>query len=415
MKFIISLAFKNLTRYKRRTMITAGAIAVGIMMFIMVDSMLAGAEYESVRNLKWYETSSVRIYNEDYWENRFQLPLDINIPDALDVTARLDAAGYTASPRTVFSGDLILNANDFGEDGNIPVTVTAIDPETDFDVFHFGDTLIDGRFLNRGEEAALLGSWLAEDIGAEVGYWITIVTRGNGGFYEAIDLEVAGIVNCPNPNVNRTLIMMPFDTASDYLAMEGAATEINIRLPDSADVEAETEAVSRVINGSGLVAMDWKNMAADYLAIAEAKRGGTGIILVLIFIIAAVGISNTMLMAIFERIRELGMMRSLGMPDRRIRSAFIVEAAGIGLIGSVLGIILGILVNLYVVNIGFDFGFIMRDMDIGYRIQSVMRGVWNIDTMVLSFFAGTIISTLVAYFPTGRALKMDIPTCLRHQ
>ena len=62
MKFIISLAFKNLTRYKRRTMITAGAIAVGIMMFIMVDSMLAGAEYESVRNLKWYETSSVRIY-----------------------------------------------------------------------------------------------------------------------------------------------------------------------------------------------------------------------------------------------------------------------------------------------------------------------------------------------------------------
>ena len=385
------------------------------MMFIMVDSMLAGAEYESVRNLKWYETSSVRIYNEDYWENRFQLPLDINIPDALDVTARLDAAGYTASPRTVFSGDLILNANDFGEDGNIPVTVTAIDPETDFDVFHFGDTLIDGRFLNRGEEAALLGSWLAEDIGAEVGYWITIVTRGNGGFYEAIDLEVAGIVNCPNPNVNRTLIMMPFDTASDYLAMEGAATEINIRLPDSADVEAETEAVSRVINGSGLVAMDWKNMAADYLAIAEAKRGGTGIILVLIFIIAAVGISNTMLMAIFERIRELGMMRSLGMPDRRIRSAFIVEAAGIGLIGSVLGIILGILVNLYVVNIGFDFGFIMRDMDIGYRIQSVMRGVWNIDTMVLSFFAGTIISTLVAYFPTGRALKMDIPTCLRHQ
>ena len=333
----------------------------------------------------------------------------------LDVTARLDNAGYTASPRTIFSGDLILNANDFGEDGNIPVTVTAIDPETDFDVFHFGDTLIDGRFLERGEEAALLGSWLAEDIGAEVGYWITIVTRGNGGFYEAIDLEVAGIVNCPNPNVNRTLIMMPFDTASDYLAMEGAATEINIRLPDSADVEAETEAVSRVINGSGLVAMDWKNMAADYLAIAEAKRGGTGIILVLIFIIAAVGISNTMLMAIFERIRELGMMRSLGMPDRRIRSAFIVEAAGIGLFGSVLGIILGILVNLYVVNIGFDFGFIMRDMDIGYRIQSVMRGVWNIDTMVLSFFAGTIISTLVAYFPTGRALKMDIPACLRHQ
>ncbi|HAK47075.1 MAG TPA: ABC transporter permease [Spirochaeta sp.] len=415
MKFIISLAFKNLTRYKRRTLITAGAIAVGIMMFIMIDSMLAGAEFESVRNLKWYETASVRIYNDGYWENRHQLPLDINVPDAEGITAKLEDAGYTASPRTVFSGDMILNADDFGEDGNIPVTVTAIDPQLDFDIFHFGDTLAAGRFLERGEEAALLGSWLAEDIGAKVGYWITIITRGNGGFYESMDLEVVGIVNCPNPNVNRGLVMMPFDTAGDYLAMDGAATEINIKLSDSADVEAAASDIQKLFNGSGLTALDWKYMAADYLALAEAKRGGTGIILFLIFIIAAVGISNTMLMAIFERIRELGMMRSLGMSDGKIRAAFVVEAAGIGLIGSFIGVILGILVNLFVVNIGFDVGFILRDMDIGYRIQSVMRGVWNVDTIGLAFIAGTVISTIVAFFPTGKALKMDIPACLRHQ
>ncbi len=419
MKFIISLAFKNLTRYKRRTLITAGAIAVGIMMFIMIDSMLKGAEYESVRNLKWYETSSVRLYNEEYWENRHQLPLDINISDADTVVAELESAGYTSAARTVFSGDLILNADDFGEDGNMPVQITAIDPEKDFKVFHFTDTLIDGRFLNTGEEAVLLGSWMAEDIGAEVGYWITIVTRGNGGFYESMDLEVVGIVNCPNPNVNRGLVMMPLDTAGDYLAMEGAATEINIRLSDKADVEAETAIIQKIVDKAGfsekLTALDWKYMAADYLAIAQAKRGGTGMVLFLIFIIAAVGISNTMLMAIFERIRELGMMRSLGMPDKKIRAAFLVEASGIGMIGSIIGVILGILVNIYVVNIGFDFGFIMRDMDIGYRIQSVMRGVWNFDTMIGAFFAGTVISTLVAFFPTGKALKMDIPSCLRHQ
>ncbi len=230
-----------------------------------------------------------------------------------------------------------------------------------------------------------------------------------------MDLEIAGIVNCPNPNVNRTLVMMPLDTADDYLAMEGAATEININLSDSADVDAEAAAIRNYINGGGLSVMTWSALAADYLAIAEAKRGGTGIILFLIFIIAAVGISNTMLMAIFERIRELGMMRSLGMSDAHIRAAFVIEAAGIGLIGSVIGIVLGILVNLFVVNIGFDVGFVLRDMDIGYRIQSVMRGIWNFDTMIVAFFAGTIISTIVAIFPTGKALKMDIPSCLRHQ
>ena len=180
-------------------------------------------------------------------------------------------------------------------------------------------------------------------------------------------------------------------------------------------ITKEAASIQRIADGSGLTAMTWRTMAADYLAVAEAKRGGTGMILFLIFIIAAVGISNTMLMAIYERIRELGMMRSLGMADSGIRAAFVVEAAGIGLIGSLIGIVLGILINLWVVNVGFDFSFISRDMDIGYRIQSVMRGVWNIKTMIGAFFAGTIISTIVAFIPTGRALRMDIPDCLRHQ
>lgn len=415
MKFLITLAFKNLTRYKRRTVITAAAIAVGLMMFIFIDSMLRGAEYESVRNLKWYETSSIRLYHEDYWQNRFQRPLDLNIPDAEGLISELETAGYTAAPRVTFSGDMILNPVDFGEAGNLPVMVTAIDVERDFDVFHFGDTLMEGRFAEPGEEAVMLGSWLAEDIGAEVGAWITIVTRGNGGFYEAMDLQIVGLLNCPNPNVNRTLVMMPLKTADDYLAMDGAATEINIRLADSADVPAAIQEIRGVLNGESLALMGWRDLAKDYLAMAEAKRGGTGLILLLIFIIAAVGISNTMLMAIFERIRELGMMRSLGMSDRKIRLAFMLEAAGIGFIGSILGVILGVLANIWIIYWGLDFSWMLRDMDIGYRIQGIFRGAWNPEVIALAFVAGIVISTVVAYIPTGRALKMSIPDCLRHQ
>ncbi len=415
MKFLISLAFKNLTRYKRRTLITAGAIAFGLMMYIFVDSLLLGIEIESVRNLKWFETASARILNDDYWENRYQKPLDINIPDPDSIISKLDINGIIATKRIEFSGDLILNSVDFGEDGNMAVVVTAIDPIRDFDVFEFDTTLQEGRFLEGDDDAVILGSWLAEDIGAELGYWITIVTRGNGGFYEAMDLEIVGIVNCPNPNVNRTLIMMPIDVADEYLAMEGASTEINIKLPESTDVEKEVIRIQSLLNGDDLTVMSWKSMAADYLAIAEAKRGGSGMILFLIFLIAAVGISNTMLMAIFERIRELGMMRSLGMSDKKIRIAFMLEAAGIGLIGSIMGVFLGIIVNFFVVKYGINYGDMYRDMDIGYRVQAIIRGAWNFNTMGIAFFAGIFISTLVAFFPTKRALKMDIPSCLRHQ
>ena len=417
MRFIISLALKNLTRYKRRTIITAVAIAVGLMMYIVVDSILLGAEFESMRNLRWYETASARIMHPDYWEERLMRPLDISIDDPNTIVDALRKEGIAAAPRTMFSADLILYSDDFGEDGNMPVQVTAVNPELDNTVFRFEDTLIEGRFVESGTNELVIGSWFAEDIGAKVGYWVTLVTRGNGGFYEAMDMQIVGIVNCPNPNVNRTLLMVPIDTIGDYLAMEGAATEINIALPENAEIAEEVARIQQLIDPSGndLLVVSWDDLARDYVALAEAKRSGTGMILFLVFIIAAVGISNTMLMAIYERIRELGMMRALGMNDRSIQLAFMVEAGGIGLIGSTIGVLLGIAINFYMVNVGIDFGLLMRDMDMGYRIQSSFRGTWSPSTIITAFFFGSILSMLVAWIPTRRALKMDIPSCLRHQ
>lgn len=418
MKFLIILSMKNLARHKRRTLITASAIAMGILIFIYIDSLLMGADRESIRNLKWYETSSVRITNNDYWDKRFQLPLDINIPDSELVIDDLSDAGITATGRVVFSADMIINKHDFGEEGSLSVSVTAVDVERDFNVFHYGDTLVKGRFLEPGDDAVLLGSWLAEDIGADIGYYITIVTRGNGGFYEAMDMEIVGIVNCPNPYVNRKLLMMPLDVADEYLYMRGAVTEIDVKLPDSysnEEVDKTVIEIKHLLAGRDLSVQSWTEMAADYLAGMEMERAGSGLILFLIFIIAAVGISNTMLMSIFERTRELGMMRALGMEDNNIAITFMIEAAGIGLIGSLIGIIISLPLVYHLIHTGLDYGYFMRDMDMMYRIQSIFRGAWNMETMALSLLAGTLISTLVAYIPTRRALKMDIPACLRHQ
>ena len=419
MRFIITLAMKNLARYKRRTAITAIAIALGLMMYLIVDSMLLGIEQESERNLIWYETSSIRIHQKAYWPDRLLLPLEEGIEKPQSVIDLLKKAGYTATERTMFKADMILYSDDFGEDGNLSVMVTAIDPGQDNEVFHFEDTLVEGRLLNKGDQDALLmGSWLAEDIGAKVGYWVTLVTRGNGGFFEAVDLQIVGIVNCPNPNVNRTLLMMDKDVAGSILGMDQGVTEIDILLPNRADLDSEVMKIQTALNTAGLddlEARSWRDLAKDYLAIAEAKRGGTGIILFLVFIIAAVGISNTMLMAMYERTRELGMMRALGMKDSHIRLAFIFEAGGIGLLGALVGIALGALGNIFMVNVGIDYGSLLRDMDFGYRIQSIIRGTWSIKSFVITFVSGISLSMLVSLIPIRRALKMDIPACLRHQ
>ncbi|MFA6772749.1 ABC-type transport system, involved in lipoprotein release, permease component [Sphaerochaeta associata] len=418
MKFILQLAAKNLMRYKRRTAITAVAIAFGLMMYVFVDSLLLGAELESMRNLRWYETASLRVHDSAYWEDRYFLPLDASIESPQPILDLLKAEGITATARTSFAADMILYQDDFGEDGNMSVQVTAINPATDFDVYRFENTLIEGRFLQSGEmDGIVLGSWFAEDIGAKVGYWVTLVTRGKGGFYEAFDMQVVGIINCPNPNVNRSLVMMDIQAADLYLAMDGSISSIDIVLGEKSNLNEVVQSLQPKLQAidADLTLYTWEDLARDYLAILEAKQGGTGMILFLVFIIAAVGVSNTMLMAMYERMRELGMMRALGMRDRDILLAFLFEAGGIGLLGSVVGILLGCLANLYLVNVGFDFGFMLRDMDIGFRIQNVMRGAWSIPTLIKAFLSGIGLSMIVAFLPIRRALKLDIPTCLHHQ
>jgi len=418
LKFAFLLAMKNLSRYKRRTFVTAIAIALGLAMYLIVDSLILGMEEESIRNLLWYETSSIRIHTQEYWPDRQLYPLEQGIDQPEKVLELLRKEGWTATGRTMFTGDMILYSDDFGEDGNMGVLVTAIDPATDNDVFHFEDTLIEGRLLTKDDdEEVLMGSWFAQDIGAKVGYWITLVTRGKGGFFGAVDLQIVGIVNCPNPNVNRTLLMMNKDSADALLGMEGSVTEIDIRLPMHSDVDKEVVRLQQLLNVSDLdlEARNWKVLAKDYLSALEADKGGSAIILFLVFLIAAVGISNTMLMSMYERTRELGMMRAMGMKDSHILLSFLFEAGGIGMIGALMGIVLGVLGNLYMVYVGIDFSFVMRDMDIGYRIQSIMRGTWNLKSLIVTFVSGIGLSMIVAWIPIRRSLKLDIPSCLRHQ
>ena len=166
----------------------------------------------------------------------------------------------------------------------------------------------------------------------------------------------------------------------------------------------------------GLRVAGWKDMSADYLGISSAKKGGSNVILVLVFIIAAVGVSNTMLMTIYERVRELGMMRAMGMRDREIRRIFLLEAAGIGAVGSFAGVALGAAVNAAMVRWGIDFSMFldMRTMDIGYRISGVLRSAWNPQVLVVGLAVGILACVAVAVLPVRRALRMSITDCLRH-
>ena len=417
MKNLISLAWKNLSRYKKRTIITASALAFGLAIYVFFDSWILGMELDSERNLVWYEVGSAKIVDKQYWDEKENTPLKYTINNPGNILNELDAMNINATERTVFYGEIVLQKDPYPEDGSMIVKIAGINPETDDNVFRFKETITSGRYLKDGENGVLIGAWLADKIGAKVGYPLTIVTRTKTGFRQTIDVEIMGIVDCPNPYVNKGAIFIPIDVADMYLEMSGSVTEISLGYSELADVDKISAGIEKEagLDSLGLKILTWKEIAKDYVALSKMKSAGSSIILVLVFIIAAVGVSNTMLMAIYERVREIGMMRALGMRDNEIKRAFKLEAAGIGLIGSVIGLIAGAGLCIWIVYTGVDFTSMVRDMDIGYRISGVFRGAWNPQAFIIAFFFGIILSVGVSILPVRKVLKKSVSQCIRNE
>jgi ABC-type lipoprotein release transport system permease subunit len=410
MKLLLALAWKNLSRYRRRTLITAGALAAGVAVFIWLDGWLAGAERESERNIVWYESGSAKVLPRAALEDLRLLSLKEVIEEPAAVESALQAAGVSAARRAVLAGELF-----FGE-GSLLVKVIALDPASDGRVFRLAETISAGRYLAPDEPGVLLGEWLAQDLGASVGDLVTLRARTRYGAFQTLELQVAGLLNCPNPLVNKGTAFIPLSLADQALELQGAVSELDLGFPERQQPGPRLEAVrARLAGFPGLAVVGWKELAQDYLMIARAKTAGSSLLLVLIFIIAAVGIGNTMLMAVFERVREIGMMRALGLGDGAIRLAFLLEAGGIGLLGTAAGLALGAALNFYMVRWGLNLGAMIGSMDIGYRVHTVFRSAWHPQALIGAPAFGIGASMLISLIPSSRALRLQITDCLRHK
>ncbi len=405
----LRLAFRNLGRAKRRVAITALVIAFGVGLFIWMDGFVTGMTNQSETNLITYETGAFRILNPRWWKERDFMPLKYSFEGEAGIRSDLDALGWRTTPLTEFYADLILS------DGSLILPVTAVDLETIDNVLPLTRHLVEGSLPPSGVPGVVIGAWLAEDLGLEVGSEFLVQTRTRDGSYQTFNLVVTGLFNTPLPSLNRGRLIITRETAEEYLQLEGAVTSVVSAVPNAHDVDRERNRAAGILSSRpGLALMSWQELGADAVAAASADQKQTGIMLFLFFIMAAVGVANTMLMAVYERIREMGVLRALGLDSRGLRRLFLTEAFMIGAIGSLGGLVMGSLLTAYFVQNGLDFTAYIQDADVGYRVSGVVYSTWNWATLVGAFLGGVVLAGAAAWFPVRRAEKMDIVECLRH-
>ena len=404
----LKLAWRNVFRHTRRTVITAAAISVGLSAMILMNSMMNGVDKLASLNIIDYETSHLEIFAEGYYREEGVFPLDTIIDNPAMLLETIEQVGNIKgiAPRVKFQASI---SNGIDE---LPVVGIGIDIQKEKEVFKIASSVVKGNFLQH-EGDVIIGKDLSNDMDLDIGSFLTIITKDRNGTYNAFDLTVSGIINTGHPLFDRNAALISLEQAQALLAISDGVTELSIRVRDDKKLASTKERLSEAV-GKDYEVFTWKELNAAIFEISGFKRMAQFMVALVVVIIAAVGIINTMLMAVMERIPEIGTLKAMGFSNRGVVKMFIYEGGIIGVFGSLLGCLFGLLLSLYLVHVGIDMSGMFGNADIVYPMKFIIVGEIDYWTVLYVFLFGVFVSVFVTLWPVRKATKLEPVDALRH-
>jgi ABC-type lipoprotein release transport system permease subunit len=414
MNTILTIAVRNVLRNKRRTVLTAITMTAGIAFFIMLDSLFSGMDRGAIDNMVNLALSSVKITTRAYEADHEAFPLDYGINNLRDTEAFLlkQKRVKAVAPRTSFLAQLSNYEN------SLPVLGIVVDPEKDKRVFTLADYTKGPGFSSDSKREIILGSDLAKELGVKPGDPITLSARSRFDAQNADDFTVAGVVTTSDPTLNKSAVYISFEAANDFIDLGGLVTELDVSLErrtNLADFVADSRGVALAVSTAfpELYAQSFRELGAGFLALLKQKRSWSLMIILIVLLIAAVGIVNTVLMSVYERIREVGVLRAFGLEKAEIVRMFLFEGTIIGLVGSILGVILGALSVWYLTAVGYPVDKFFGNISGGMPIWGTLYGEWNPGTMAFAFCFGVATAVIASIVPARKAAGLEVTNALR--
>ena len=412
--FSVKLGLKNLTRQKRRHIITILVIAFAFFIYLFLDSLMEGMTEMSFNNLKNYDTGSIQVAHPAYWEDKDKLPLEnlIYLNQEMEESINNMDGVSGVSPELRFKASL---NNGIDE---IDVQGVGISIEKYNDVFATQNHVVEGSMFVPGESKAVIGVGLAELMDLKVNDYITLLVRTKEDTFNTIDLEIAGLLYTPNPMTNNGIVFVPLEIARQALNVENGVSMMTIKINKEKEINPTISNINQIFQEKdmNINAFSWEESAKTVIAIRTAEDAETAVILIIILTIGMIGIINNVILSSLERTREIGMMKALGMREWEIVSVFMVEATGIGILGGLAGCLLGAAGVWWIVEIGYDLSYIGGDMSsYGIPIIDKVYGAWNFSSFVFIFFFGIVVALISSIIPSYWAAHKDPVKAIYHR
>jgi ABC-type lipoprotein release transport system permease subunit len=390
---LIRMAWRNLWRNPRRTAVVLTSISIGIagcvlsmainlgMMASMVDTAIrSGLAHLQVHAPGWDENPELEIRLMDGGVEVARA-LD-DIPEIEHWAPRLRAEGLVASPRA-----------------SVGVSILGVDPDREPDVSVAAESVERGEWL--GEPNRLvLGYKLAARLDADIGTKLVLSVQDLTGELTGHAYRIVGLMRAGSREFDDGLVFMRMEDAQALLGMGEAISEIAIVTNDRDQVVVIQEKLQASL-GAGQEVRTWEQLEPLLVYMIESFDSMAWIIYAAVFVAMAFGIANVLLMAVFERTREIGMMRAIGMSRARVVGMVVLESSFVTAIGLILGVVLAIF-GVWLIGDGIDISAWGGSLD-EYGIESILKPAMRRRDLVAPILIGAITAVLSSFWPALRA------------
>ncbi len=407
MKTLIKIAWRNLWRNRRRTILTASAVVLALLLALIMRSMQFGS-YEQMIRAGVNQTGDLQVHDTGYWANQ-------SIDRAFFYRKNLGEDLHNIKEiKTVLPGLQTFSLASYKKQTK-GVLISGIDAAVYNKQNHLSNKIIRGKYLNPNNNDVLLGDKLAEFLKMNVGDTLVLLGQGYRGITAYGIYRVAGIFHLPSIQMNRQLVYMNLKTtqAFVYPYQPGLLTSLSVFIKNQSMLPTVKKKIENRL-GNNYEVISWKTMLSDILQTIKVDNISGQIMLLILYIIAAFGIFSTILMMTMEKRKQYAIMVSIGMERRKLIWVSIFETFIISVIGIIIGLVLASPVIYYLHFHPIPITGDMAKMYLEFNIEPVLPFSIKAHVFLSQTIIVLVLSLLSALYPIIYLSRFNILNAFRH-
>jgi putative ABC transport system permease protein len=395
------LAWRNMWRSRRRTLITISSIFFAVIFAILMRVAVVGLFDKLIADTVSLTSGYIQVHHTGYWENR---SVDSTFEDNPKLTAILN------HEKEITAWTPHLESFALASSGNRTkgIMVTGIDPEKENSVSNLSKKIIAGKYLTGNDKGIILAQGLAAYLRLKLNDTVVLIGQGYEGNMASGKYAITGIAKLGIPEMNKGMAWLPMAAAQNFLSTGARYTSISMLINNQAQLDKIKQNIVDQTKGAGYEVMTWKQMIPELDQLFQAKMVQNEIMSGVLYLVIAFGIFGTILMMLNERLHEFGILIAIGMKKGLLSGVVVIEMVLMSVVGVVLGMVciypLVLYYHIHPIKLTGDMG---KSTEL-YNIEPVIQMSTNISNFIIQGYVVLLIAILLSLYAIFKIHKIKV-------